>query len=456
MTKRIFRGLCCVALAVFLASLVFIMAVLYGYFSRVQQTQLGMQTQLAAQGVARCGADYFDGLDARDYRVTWVDADGGVLYDSGADASSMEGHLDRPEIRQALADGHGESRRLSATLTERMLYAAQRLPDGTVLRLAIAQSSIFAMLLGAGQGLAAVLLLALALSVFLARRLSRRIVQPLDQIDLDAPLESEAYPELTPLLHRLDAQQRQLHAQNAQLELDMAERAEAEAMRRQFTANVSHELKTPLHVISGYAELIENGMVQPEDVRPFAGRIRDEAQLMVKLVEDVIRLSHLDEGARDMQFERTDLAAAARQAAESLADEAEKAGVSVSFSGEPLYVEGIPSLLHSIVFDLCENGIKYNHRGGSVTVSVKPEDGAAVLTVSDDGVGIPPEQQEHVFERFYRGDSSRCKSIPGTGLGLSIVKHAALVHGAQIALTSTPGQGTTVTVRFPCLGQAHT
>ncbi len=299
MTKRIFRSLLLVAFAVFLCSLALIMGVLYDYFSRIQQTQLRMQTQLAARGVETGGADYFDGLDVQDYRITWIGRDGSVLYDSDADSGRMENHLAREEVQEALQGGFGQSQRLSATLTERMLYAAQRLPDGTVLRLAIAQSSILTMLLGMGQGVAAVIVIALTLSVILARRLSGRIVKPLNELDLDRPLENGGYEEIGPLLRRLDAQQKQLQAQNNQLLLEMAEKTQAEQARREFTANVSHELKTPLHVISGYAELMQNGMVKLEDVGSFAGKIYDGAQQMGKLLEDITRLSHLDAADRD-------------------------------------------------------------------------------------------------------------------------------------------------------------
>ncbi len=449
MTRKIFRSLCLVAFTVFLCSVVLIMGVLYDYFSRIQTTQLRMQTQLAAQGVEHAGLDYFDGLDIRDYRITWIGADGSVLFDSDADTAAMENHLERGEVRQALAEGYGESHRYSATLMKRSLYAAQRLSDGTVLRLAIAQNTILTMLLGVGQGFAAVIVIALALSVVLARRLSKRIVEPLNELDLDHPLENRGYEEIGPLLRRMDSQQKQLREQNARLMLDQAERAQAEQVRREFTANVSHELKTPLHVIGGYAELIQNGMVRPEDVRPFAGKICDGARQMGKLLDDIISLSHLDEGAGDMQFEDTDLYALAKDAAEELAAAAEKAGVKIAVTGESTPLRAIPALVRSIVFNLCENGVKYGRRGGTVTVDVKALPAAARLTVTDDGPGIPADQQQHVFERFYRGDKSRSKDIPGTGLGLSIVKHAALVHHAWIDLQSAPGQGTTFTVTFP-------
>ncbi len=453
MTKKIFRSLLLVAFTVFLCSLTLIMGVLYDYFSRIQQTQLRMQTQLAAQGVETGGADYFDGLDAQGFRITWIGRDGGVLYDSDADSVRMANHLEREEVREALMSGFGQSHRLSATLTERMLYAAQRLSDGTVLRLAIAQSSVLTMLLGMGQGVASVIVIALALSVVLARRLSGRIVKPLNELDLDRPLENGGYEEIAPLLRRLDSQQRQLQAQNNQLLLEMAEKTQAEQARREFTANVSHELKTPLHVISGYAELLQNGMVKPEDAAPFAGKIYDGAQQMGKLLEDIMRLSHLDEGARDMQFEDTDLYELARAAAAELAPAAEKAGVTLTVEGRAAPLRAIPVLARSIVFDLCENGVKYNRPGGTVEVKVEPGPDTVRLTVTDDGPGIPLDQQEHIFERFYRGDKSRGKDIPGTGLGLSIVKHAAQVHGAAIDLKSAPGQGAAFTVTFPKNGK---
>ena len=440
MTRRLFRSHCTVALSVFLASVALIMGVLYGYFSRIQQTQLRMQTQLAAQGVERCGMDYFDGLTVRDCRITWIDGSGAVLYDSTADADAMENHLEREEVRRALASGYGESRRYSATLTERMLYAAQQLSDGTVLRLGIAQSTVLTMLLGTGQGLAAVAVIALLLSAVLARRAARRIVEPINALDLDEPLKNEGYDEIAPLLRRLDSQQRQLRDQTQ--------------MRREFTANVSHELKTPLHVISGYAELIQNGMVSQEDIRPFAGKIYDGTQQMAKLLEDITSLSRLDEGATDMRFERTDLYTAAASAVEELRPMAEKAGVSLRLAGGAAPMEGIPALLRSIVFNLVENGVKYGRTGGTVQVQVEPGPEQVLLTVRDDGPGIPAEQQGHIFERFYRGEKSHCKDIPGTGLGLSIVKHAALVHHARIGLESEPGKGTVVTVAFPLTNES--
>ena len=550
MTKRIFRSICFVAIAVFLASLILIMGVLYSYFSGVQQRQLQMQLELAAQGVTNEETAYFSDLTVRDYRITWIDTDGTVLYDSDALSSDMENHLEREEIKEALATGYGESKRYSATLMDRSLYAAQRLEDGTVLRLSIAQSSILTLVLGMAQPISIVIVLAVVLSVALAVRLSKSIVKPLNEIDLNYPLSNEGYDELAPLLRRIDGQQKQLRGQKTRLEqkqaeldtiigsmsegmvllnergkivsinpaamrllgtswncvgtdmltvsrnldlhdilsralqgqsevqtvsleagkyqisaspimseekvvgaalcfFDVTEKEKAEQMRREFTSNVSHELKTPLHSISGYAELLQNDMVKQEDIVPFAGKIYREAQRMTSLVEDILSLSHLDEGAEDMEWTEVKLYELASKAIAGLEAEAKAAKVTVSLSGEDCRLHGIPQLLHSIIYNLCDNAIKYNKVGGEVKVSVEKQDAGALLTVSDTGIGIPPQEQERIFERFYRVDKSRSKEVGGTGLGLSIVKHAVLIHHGTIEVDSEIGKGTTITVRLP-------
>ena len=550
MTKRIFRSICFVAIAVFLASLILIMGVLYSYFSGVQQRQLQMQLELAAQGVANEETAYFDDLKVRDYRITWIAADGTVLYDSDALSSDMENHLEREEIKEALATGYGESRRYSATLMDRSLYAAQRLEDGTVLRLSIAQSSILTLVLGMAQPISIVIVLAVVLSVVLAIRLSKNIVKPLNEIDLDHPLSNEGYDELAPFLRRIDSQQKQLRRQKTRLEqkqaeldiiigsmsegmvllnehgkivsinpaamallgvekspvgadmltvsrnlslndilrqtlqgqsvvetvsletgqyqisaspimsegkvagaalcfFDVTEKEKAEQMRREFTSNVSHELKTPLHSISGYAELLQNNMVKQGDIVPFAGKIYREAQRMTSLVEDILSLSHLDEGAEDMEWIEVDLYELAAKAIAGLEAEAKAAEVKMSLHGEYCSLHGIPQLLHSILYNLCDNAIKYNKNGGEVTVSVERQDADAVLTVSDTGIGIPAQEQARIFERFYRVDKSRSKEVGGTGLGLSIVKHAVLIHHGTIEVDSAVDEGTTITVRLP-------
>lgn len=442
MTKRIFQSICIAAVTVLLASLVLIMGVLYDYFSRVQKEQLSAQADLAARGAADLGMDYFEGLDLGGCRISWIAADGSVLYDNMGDAGSMENHLDREEVQEALETGRGESSRYSDTLTEKLSYQARLLPDGTVIRMAASQYTAWVLLMGVLQPLLVVALLAVLLSLLLAYRLSARLVKPLNEVDLSDPLKKVEYEELRPLLSRIDSQHRQLKRDREELEKN-------EEIRREFTANVSHELKTPLHSISGYAELLAKGMVRPEDVEKFSSKIYSESQRMTSLVEDIIELSHLDTGAGDMKREDVDLYLIARTAADSLSMAAKEAGVELKVSGESARVYGVPQLLYGICYNLCDNGIKYNREKGRVEISVRNLEGEVELKVSDTGIGIPEESRERIFERFYRVDKSRSKAVGGTGLGLSIVKHAALVHRATIDIDSEPGSGTSFTLHFP-------
>ena len=445
MSRKIFNAIWIVTLAVFLASLTIILGVLYNYFSDVQRNQLRIETQLAARGVELGGTAFLEDFQEDDYRITWITAGGSVLYDNEADTAVMENHLEREEIRQALTSGQGESSRYSDTLSEKQLYFAQRLPDGSVLRLSATQATVWRLLLGLALPVIGVIVIALALSFVLASRLSRRIVEPINTLDLDDPaqyLGRSDYTEIEPLLQRLDRQKEQIHRDQAELE-------KTSLIRQEFTANVSHELKTPLHVISGYAELIESGLVKAEDIPQFAGRIRTESQRMGKLVEDIIDLTKLDSGGIGMSWETTDLLSVAKSAVESLASEAETAGVTLTVEGENAPIRGIPQYLYSIVYNLCDNGIKYSAAGGHVTVRTEALPQAAKLVVSDTGIGIPPEHQDRIFERFYRVDKSRSKEVGGTGLGLSIVKHAARLHRASIELQSSPGEGSTFTISFP-------
>ena len=550
MTKRIFRAICLVALAVFLASVTLIMGILYDYFSQVQQNQLRIEAGLAARGVEENGAAYFEGLDTQSYRITWIGADGTVLFDSDRDASTMENHLEREEVKQAMASGYGHSARYSSTLMERLLYSAQRLEDGSVIRLAITQNSVLTIMLGLIQPVLLVSLVAVILALALASRVSKTVVRPLNELNLDEPLNNEGFDELSPLLRRIDSQQRQLKGQalelkqkkdeflavtsnmseglvllnssgtilsinnaaltildagkscvgqdiltvNRSLEMqklleeaktgqrsetklcltgreyqldaspiisggniggvalllfDITERENAEQLRREFTANVSHELKTPLHSISGCAELMKNGMVKPEDTVRFAGQIYSEAQRLINLIEDIIRLSRLDEGAEDMQRERVDLYALSASVIDSLGNEAKENKITVELCGAPAFIWGVRQLVSGMIYNLLDNAIKYNKANGSVKLTVSNEGEFSLLNVSDTGIGIPPEHQSRVFERFYRVDKSHSKEVGGTGLGLSIVKHSAMVHNAKIDLQSTPGKGTSITVRFP-------
>ena len=549
MTRRIFRSVFLASLLVFLAGLALVVGTMYNYFSSRQTNQLAVEARLAARGVENEGLEYFEGLDDGEIRLTWIDAGGEVIYDTDADAGTMENHAGREEFREALSGGVGTGERTSDTLSEKTVYYAIRLSDGTVLRTAESHYTLPTLLLGIIQPLVLILLFALGLSFWLAGRLARRIVGPLNAIDLDRPLENESYDELSPLLTRLERQQRQISAQVEELArrkeefsaitdsmseglillgpdgkvvsinpsakaifgvngesegrdvltvdrspelrellekgggeqraerhinrgereylltaspvvsegvkrgtvllaVDVTEKMRAERLRREFTANVSHELKTPLHSIMGAAELLQDGLVRPEDQNRFLGSIRSEAARLVGLVQDVINLSRIDEG-EEFPREDTDMLALAREAARALESEAGRRGVGLEVTGAGGSVRGVRQLLWEIVWNLADNAVKYSKPGGSVRIDVSPLGGGHVrLTVSDNGVGIPKDQQERVFERFYRVDKSHSRETGGTGLGLSIVKHAAQYHNAQVALDSEPGRGTTVSVTF--------
>ena len=445
MSRKIFTAIWGAALAVFAASLVFIMGVSYNYFTGVQMKQLHAETALAAQGVSLCGKDYFTGLSTGDYRVTWIDADGTVLFDNRADVDSMGNHKSRAEIKEAEKNGFGQSVRYSNTLSVKQLYAAERLSDKSVLRVSIDQEPVWMVLLGIAPSIAFVAIFAILISLWLASRLSWKIVEPINKLNLDEAIQhvdEDDFKEIAPLIRRMTQQQEQLRK-------DRDEIARSAQIRQDFTANVSHELKTPLHAISGYAELLENGMVQEKDIRPFAAKIRSESLRMAKLVEDTIGLSKLDSGAPEMKWEDTDLFTIAENAVDCLEIPAEEAGVSISLQGKSCPMYGIPETLYSIVYNLCENGIKYNHSGGYVHVHLEPTESEILLTVSDSGIGIPEDAQSRIFERFYRVDKSRSKEVGGTGLGLSIVKHALMIHHATVHVDSIPGKGTTFTVRIP-------
>ncbi len=446
MRGKIFQSIWFVLLFVMTITFILITALMYSHFTDEQLAQLRSETKLVAQAVKRSGVHYFDDLGATDFRITWITGDGTILYDNEVDAEIMENHMEREEIRDALRDGYGESSRYSSTLFERQLYTAQKLSDGTVLRLSITQVTIWDLFLRFLFPLSGILLAALAISLILASRLSHRIVEPINTLDLDEPMKNadrDAYVEILPLLRRLDDQKKQLMRDRAELE-------KTSMIRQEFTANASHELKTPLHVISGYAELLESGIVPSEESRRlFAAKIRTESQRMSKLVEDIIDLSRLDGGGVGMKRELTDLYRIALNAVDSLQDSAEDAGVTISAEGgnTPLY--GIPQALYSIVYNLCSNAIHYSERGGHVLVTVQRLPEKSVLQVRDNGIGIPAEDLDRIFERFYRVDKSHSKEVGGTGLGLSIVKHAARIHDAEIRVDSELGRGSLFTVEFP-------
>ena len=550
MTAKLFRTSMAVAVSVMVLSIALFMGMLYQYFSDQMMTELESETWLVSRGVELDGMDYLNGLHTTS-RVTWVAADGTVLYDNEADASTMENHADREEIREALTSETGTAQRFSSTLSEQTLYVTQRLSDGTVIRLASAQKTVGLLLISMIQPILIILVLSLLLSAVLASRLSKGLIKPILSLDLEHPEDCETYDELTPLLSRLKRQndtiqqqmnllkqrqtefaaltdnmsegfllldrqghvlshnsgalrllgveepegevnvlvlnreepfrqavdealsgkrsQQMLHLNGRYCKLlanpvladgkpagavlvllDVTEQEQRDELRREFTANVSHELKTPLTSISGIAEIMQSGMVKPEDIQSFAGDIYQEAQRLIALVKDIIRLSRLDEGAESLEREPVNLLSIAQDVARRLDSAAQKAGVTLKVMGLSVEVRGIPSVLDEMVYNLCDNAIKYNHPGGTVNVTVAPtDDGSAEVTVEDTGIGIPVEDQSRVFERFYRVDKSHSKEIGGTGLGLSIVKHGASLHGAQIHMDSQVGRGTSVQLLFP-------
>lgn len=549
MTKKIFHSILLVAGTVLLASLLVIMGCLYEYFGSVEKKQLRDELELAAVAVEKNGTEYLSQLSSERYRLTWIENDGTVLYDTVTDAESLENHADRVEVKQALEYGEGESTRYSSTLLQKTMYCAERLADGSVLRISMSRATAGVLLVGMGQPILVVLIVALILSSVLAKSLSRRIVQPLNKLDLEHPLENDAYEELAPLLGRINRQHLQIDEQMDELQrqqtefsqitssmreglvlldekehvlsinpaaeklfgtdescvgqdfltidrshdmslaieramdkghsearverggriwqfdvsrigasgaavgavllaFDITERETAEQTRREFTANVSHELKTPLQGIIGSAELLENGMVKQEDVPRFVGHIRKEAQRLVTLIGDIIRLSQLDEGD-EMPRETVDLLTLSQEAADDLKTAAAEKHIAIAVEGESETIGGVRRLLYEVIYNLCDNAIKYNVEGGSMKVSVGERDGKAFVSVADTGIGIAPEHQSRIFERFYRVDKSHSKASGGTGLGLSIVKHAVQYHHGTVELHSEEGKGTTICILLP-------
>ena len=544
MTSKIFRSTVLVAVIVLLCSLGVVMGVLHSHFTQVQVEQLKDELSLAVTGTEQYGNAFLENVEADRFRVTWVDADGIVLFDTQADQTIMENHADREEIREAMETGFGSAVRTSATMTEQTYYEAQKLKDGTVLRISTNQASAWALMMDLLWPIILIAVLAIGLSLILARRMAKNIVEPMNKLDLEHPLSNDTYEELSPLLRRINQQHLQIDSQMSKLQrktdefiqitshmqeglvvldkethirsintaamkifraeetcvgssffqvnrsnalrqalndaldrghgsavlelegkayrfdmssiqsdgnllgavilvVDVTEAQNAEQMRREFSANVSHELKTPLQGIIGSAELLESGMVKPEDTPRFVGHIRKEASRLVNLIEDIIRLSQLDEGV-ELPTEAVDMLAMAEDVKEILAPSAAEKHVKIDVTGNGFAIKGVRRMLQEIVYNLCDNAIKYNVPGGSVVIQVENNR----LIVSDTGIGIPAEHKDRIFERFYRVDKSHSKASGGTGLGLSIVKHAVQYHHGKIALESEPNKGTTISVLF--------
>lgn len=549
MTKKIFHSILLVACTVLLACYLVILTSLNDYFTSLRKSQLKTQLSFASTAVEDEGIEYLKNLENGEYRLTLIDTDGTVLYDTNADAATMENHSDRREFQEAFLSGYGESHRYSRTLTEQTYYFAKKLSDDRVLRISTSQVTIVSLLLGMLQPLLVITFLAILLSVFLAKRASRNLVKPLNNLDLNDPLSNDVYEELSPLLRHMAQQNKQIALQMDELSrsqnefnaitsnmseglivlnkdgvvvslntaarkifeaeedsigkdfltidrtpeisraiketlsgkkqeleyekngrnydlcinkivekdevigvlllaIDNTEKIQAEQNRREFTANVSHELKTPLQSIIGSADLIESGLVKPEDMPRFIGHIKTDAARLVSLVSDIIRLSQLDENT-EMNRENVDALSVAKEALEMVGPIAESRDISLTIKGEPAPLNSVHKLLYDIIYNLCDNAVKYNKEGGFVKVDVKTAGDKVQVAVSDNGVGIAPADQSRVFERFYRVDKSHSRESGGTGLGLSIVKHAVAYLKGSISLESTLGKGTTITVSFP-------
>ncbi len=549
MRRKIFTSTLAVILTVLLLSFIIITGTLLSYFTTVSTNQLKDELTLAMQGVKLSGTDYLEAVSDESYRLTWVADDGTVIFDTDSDKSAMDNHTDREEIKEAFESGAGSSSRHSDTLGEKTLYEAVLLDDGSVLRISISQTDNWVLLLGMIQPSIVILAISLVVAFILTNRVSKSIVKPLTELDLDNPTENDTYEELSPVLSKIHKQHKQIKTQMEELRqkndefnqiissmneglillneddmvismntsakgifsvaenpvgkdfhaidrtpeisnalqsakssnhaeinlskngreyqlnisrivnsgkpvgtlilaFDITEKAFAERNRQEFTANVSHELKTPLQTIIGSAELLENGLVKPDDTGRFLGNIKKEATRLVSLINDIIRLSQLDEKGEPIK-ETVDVYAVAGEVAEVLMPSAEKKNITFNFSGESVEISGIRRYLYEIIYNLCDNAIRYTDSGGKVDVSIAEESGNAVITVFDNGIGIPPEHQSRIFERFYRVDKSHSRDTGGTGLGLSIVKRAVMLHNGKLELHSIVGEGTTIKAVLP-------
>ena len=544
MTKRIFRSIVIVATLVLFVCFGVTLGILYSHYSDLQWQQLGNELTIAQNGLEQYGEDYLDALSKGSFRFTWIDKSGSVLHDTEASYEEMDNHSDREEIMEAFAYGGGDSQRYSDTLTTKMLYKAVKLQDGSVLRISAAQDSVFALLLQILVPLILIYAVAIGLSLVLARRMAKRIVHPLNDLNLDHPLTCHTYDELSPLLHRIEKQNKQITAQVELLKektdqfeqttssmseglvlldeegkilsinpaaarlfetskacigldffvvdrspemrsgiqkaltkqyvdfqinkhgcvyqigispiaseerllgavilaFDVSEQVNAQRNRQEFTANVSHELKTPLQSILSSAQLLQSGLVKQEDIQKFTGYICSETERLLQLISDIIRLSQLDEGG-EYPKENVNLYQVCSQVLQTLIPAADQRNITVELHGDETEITGIRQLAYELIYNLCDNAIRYNKDNGKVVVTVK---GCSVI-VQDTGIGIPKEHHARIFERFYRVDKSHSRETGGTGLGLSIAKHAAQRLNAKISLESAPDAGTTVTISF--------
>ena len=548
MVNKIFRSNFFTSMLILLMSFGLIFGVLFSYFEAQMFAELESEAGYISYAVKKDGIDFIAGFNEKGKRITWVSGDGTVLADTKAVAKELENHADRKEISDALKNGKGTSSRYSDTLMQKTLYYAEKLDDGTILRVSTTQNSVVIILFGLLQPLIVIIVLALIISVFLSYRLSKAIIKPINELDLDNPAANETYKELTPLLKKMSAQKKTIDKQIKEAKqkqeefklitenmsegllvidkesnllsynqaavrlleisdvtsgsvlafnrskgfrsviekalsgeraendithdentynlianpvcendkiigaviviIDITESVKREQLRQEFTSNVSHELKTPLTSISGFAEMMKSGGTSDETVVDFSTSIYDEAQRLITLVSDIMKISELDEGAVPFEKESVDIYELSKDIVKRLTPIAEKRNISFSMIGDTAKVCGVRKILDEMIYNLCDNAIKYNKDNGNIDVIINQVGGKTSITVKDTGIGIPASEQSRVFERFYRVDKSHSKLVGGTGLGLAIVKHGAAFHDAEVSLESTEGKGTSVTITF--------
>lgn len=415
---------------------VILSVILYNQNMSILRAEVRQEARYICTAVDISGTEYLEQMDNIDEstRVTRIDTDGNVLYDSRRDADTLDNHRGREEVKEALKDGEGEDVRRSVTVGKDLYYYAMLLDDGSVLRVSREVDSLAGTALAMLPVIGGFAVLMIIFAMLLAKWQTARLIKPINELDLENPLDNDVYTELSPLLTAMDRQNKEKEA--------------VSNMRKEFSANVSHELKTPLTSISGYAEIMKNGMVRPADIPVFSERIYKEARRLITLVEDIIKLSKLDEESVELEKQEVDLYDLTREIISRLAPQASQKNVRMELTGEPVKYTGIRQILDEMVYNVCENAIKYNNDGGRVTVWVGNTLEGPKISVADTGIGIPAEHHERIFERFYRVDKSHSKERGGTGLGLSIVKHGALLHGAKVSVESTPGKGTKIEMQF--------
>lgn len=451
MRQRILNNVCFLVILSVVLTFLAVAAVFYHSIDTNRKSSLREEAEYLQYALEQVGDSYLNENvgNVTDSRITLVGKDGTVLFDSAKDADDMENHGDRPEFIKARKNGSCEMSRFSETLSEQTYYYALLLDSGKVLRVSKTEDSIFHTMSSSLTLLGILLVVVLVAAILVVQRQIKQIIAPINHLDLEHPLRNVEYEELKPLLVRVDQQNKQIADQVEQLKKKQFEKEKAEMARKEFSANVSHELKTPLMSISGYAELIKNGMVRSEDVPEFAGRIYKEASRLKTLVEDIIQLSKMDENNSQMPFEQVDLFELTKEIVNSAQVPASRKEVTLEFTGEPVSMEGVRQVLYEIFYNLVDNAIKYNLEGGKVSIQLKENKRNIFWTICDTGIGIAKEEQERVFERFYRVDKSHSRSTGGTGLGLSIVKHGAMLHRAKVNVTSELGNGTEITIKFP-------